>query len=58
MLKILQASLQQYVSRELPDVRARFRKGGATFTNVVNCQHSLGHQKSKRVPEKHLLLLY
>ena len=27
MLKILQARLQQYVNRELPDVQARFRKG-------------------------------
>ena len=27
MLKILQARLQQYVSQELPDVQARFRKG-------------------------------
>ena len=24
----------------------------------INCQHPLGHQKSKRVPEKHILLLY
>ena len=27
MLKILQASLQQYVSHELPDVQDGFRKG-------------------------------
>ena len=27
MLKILQAGLQQYVNRELPDVQAGFRKG-------------------------------
>ena len=27
MLKIRQARLQQYVSQELPDVQARFRKG-------------------------------
>ena len=27
MLKILQARLQQYVTRELPDVPAGFRKG-------------------------------
>ena len=27
MLKILQAMLQQYVNRELPDVQAGFRKG-------------------------------
>ena len=30
MLKILQASLQQYVNREIPDVQARFRKGRGT----------------------------
>ena len=27
MLKILQASLPQYVNQELPDVQAEFRKG-------------------------------
>ena len=30
MLKILQARLQQYVSQELPDVQAGFRKGRGT----------------------------
>jgi len=30
MLKILQARLQQYVNRELPDVQARFRNGRGT----------------------------
>ena len=30
MLKILQASLQQYMNRELPDVQAGFRKGRGT----------------------------
>ena len=30
MPKILQASLQQYVNQELPDVQAGFRKGGET----------------------------
>ena len=30
MLKILQASLQQYVNRELPDVQAGFRKDRGT----------------------------
>ena len=30
MLEILQASLQQYVNRELPDVQADFRKGRGT----------------------------
>ena len=31
MLKILQARLQQYMNRELPDVQAGFRKGRGTF---------------------------
>ena len=31
MLKILQARLQQYVNRELPDVQAGFRKGRGTI---------------------------
>ena len=30
MLKILQAKLQQYVNRVLPDVQAGFRKGRGT----------------------------
>ena len=30
MLKILQARLQQYVSQEIPDVQAGFRKGRRT----------------------------
>ena len=30
MLKILQARLQQYVNHEIPDVKARFKKGRGT----------------------------
>ncbi|ELR61473.1 hypothetical protein M91_11521, partial [Bos mutus] len=36
MLKILQARLQQYVSRELPDVPAGFRKGRGTRDQIAN----------------------
>ena len=36
MLKILQARLQQYVNRELPDVQARIRKGRGTRDQVAN----------------------
>ena len=36
MLKILQARLQQYVNRELPDVQAGFRKGRGTRGQTVN----------------------
>ena len=38
MLKILQARLQQYVSLELPDVQARFRKGRGTGDQIANIQ--------------------
>ena len=36
MLKILQARLQQYMNRELPDVQAGFRKGRGTRDQTVN----------------------
>ena len=36
MLKILQARLQQYVNRELPDVQASFRKGRVTRDQIAN----------------------
>ena len=36
MLKILQARLQQYVNRELPDVQAGFRKGRGTRDHIAN----------------------
>ena len=55
MLKILQARLQQYMNRELPDVQAGFRKGRGTRDQIAN---TTGSWKSKRVPEKHLFLLY
>ena len=56
MLKILQARLQQYVNCELPVVQAGFRKRQRNQRS--NCQHPLDHWKSKRVPGKHLLILY
>ena len=36
MRKILQARLQQYVNRELPDVKAGFRKGRGTRNQIAN----------------------
>ena len=36
MLKILQARLQQYINRELPDVQAGFRKGRGTRDQIAN----------------------
>ena len=35
MLKILQARLQQYMNRELPDVQAGFRKGRGTSDQIA-----------------------
>ena len=36
MLRILNARLQQYVNRELPDVQAGFRKGRGTRDQIAN----------------------
>ena len=36
MLKILQARLQQYMNRELPDVQAGFRKGRGARDQIAN----------------------
>ena len=36
MLKILQARLQQYMTRELSDVQAGFRKGRGTRDQIAN----------------------
>ena len=36
MLKILQARLQQYMNRKLPDVQAGFRKGRGTRDQIAN----------------------
>ena len=51
-----QARLQQYVNRELPDVQAGFRKARGTRDKIANI--SWIFEKNKRVPEKHLFLLY
>ena len=56
MLKILQARLQQLVNCELPDFQAGFRKGRRTRNQIANICWII--EKSKRVPEKHLFLLY
>ena len=46
MLKILQARLQQYVNRELPDVQARLRKGRGTRDQIANI-HWITEKASK-----------
>ena len=55
MLKILPVRLEQYLKLELPDIKAGFRKRQRNQRS--NSQHPMDHRKSKRVQEKHLLLL-
>ena len=48
MLKTLQARLQQYLNRELPDVQADFRKGRGTRDQIANIAGSWKKQESSR----------
>ena len=48
MLKILQARLQQYVNRELPDVQAGFRKGRGIGDQIANICWIMEKQESSR----------
>ena len=48
ILKILQARLQQYVNRELPDVQAGFRKGRGTRDQIANICWIMKKQESSR----------
>ena len=48
MLKILQARLQQYVNRELPDVQAGFKKGRGTRDQIANIYWIMKKQQSSR----------
>ena len=48
MLKILQARLQQYLNRELPDIQAGFRKGRGTRDQIANIRWIVENQESSR----------
>ena len=56
MLKILQARLQQYVNRELPDVQTDLRKGRGTRDQIAKIHWII--EKEKEFQKNHLLLLY
>ena len=45
MLKILQASLQQYMNHELPDVQAGLRKGRRTRDQIANIRWTIEKAK-------------
>ena len=53
MLKILQARLQQYVNRELPEVQAGFRKRRGTKDQIANIwwimEKGIGFQKKTSI---------
>ena len=48
MLKLLQASLQQYMNHELSDVQAGFRKGRGTRDQIANICWIMEKAKSSR----------
>ena len=48
MLKILQARLQQYVNREIPDVHAGFRQGRGTRDQIANIAGSWKKQEFQK----------
>ena len=50
MLKILQARLQQYVNRELPDVQVRFRKHRGTRDQIASIRWII--EKAREFQEK------
>ena len=55
MLKILQARLQQYVNRELPDVQAGFRKG--TRDQIADICWSIKKESSRKTSISALLTM-
>ena len=56
ILKILQARLQQYMNRELPDVQAGFREGRGTRNQIANICSII--EKAREFQKKYLFLLY
>ena len=56
MLKILQASLQQYVNCELPDVQDGFRKGRETRDQTANIFWIIKQQENSRKTSTSALL--
>ena len=56
MLKILQARLQQYMNRELPDVQAGFRKGRGTRDPIANIRWIM--EKAREFQKNIHFLLY
>ena len=59
MLRNLQARLQPYVNRELPDAQVGFRKGRGTRGQIANvCRSSKKQESSRKKKQKKLVMLY
>ena len=56
MLKILQATLQQHMNHELPDVQAGFRKGRGTRDQIANIHWIIEKQECSRETSTSALL--
>ena len=56
MLRILQARLQQYMNRELPDVQAGFRKGRGTRDQIANIRQII--QKARESSRKNIYFVH
>ena len=56
MLKILQATLQQYMNHEFPDVQAGFRKGRGTRDQIANICWII--EKAREFQKMSIFLLY
>ena len=57
MLKILQARLQRYMNRELPDMQAGFRKGRGTRDQIANTGPLKKHNSSRKTRTSALLTI-
>ena len=57
MLKILQASLQQYVNCEIPDVQAVFGKGRGTRDQIANIRWIIEKESSRKTSTSALLTI-
>ena len=56
MLKILQARVQQYLNRELPDVQVGFRKGRGTSDQIANIHWIM--EKAKEFQKKKIYFCF
>ena len=57
MIKILQARLQKYMNRELPDIQAGFSKGKGTRSQIANIHWIIEKERDSRKTSTFALLI-